>query len=59
MSETYEVGMFNGTSAFFNKETNLLVKGSDSIYIKECSQAVLKAADIFKNRLYKSYKPLN
>lgn len=26
MSETYEVDMFNGTSAFFDKETNLLVK---------------------------------
>ena len=58
MEKTFEIDLFNGTTAIFDKKTNLLINGSDSIYIKEYSKAVLDAWKIMENSPYKSYKPI-
>ena len=59
MSDTYTVDIFNGTEAVFDKKTNLLVRGNDSNYIEEYSQAVLEADEIRRNSPYKDYKPIH
>ncbi|WP_304401865.1 hypothetical protein [Helicobacter rodentium] len=58
MEKTFEVDLFNSTPAVFNKDTKLLINGSNSIYIKEYSKAVLQAWQIMESSPYKDYKPL-